>query len=336
MRNYRERLVPNSALSNILTTLMQQWPEHDAFLRKSFDSRSGADWEDAELLADLISQIENHKTHDLNASYRWLCDVLLEEEKYFRRFDRYQRETLQQVRENIYDNSEFMAKYIKGLLASQLFFSNHAKAFSFLRRRFFPMIQNKAGGFRHLEIGPGHGLLLYLAAESGQAKELWGWDISPTSLAQTRESIAKLGVTAPVYLEQADASSAKNFPVSFDSIVLSEVLEHTENPGEILGSLKPVLAPGGKIFINFPVNSPAPDHLYLLRTIEQVEDLVKEQGFQIEVSEEVPMTGKTLDQARKHRATINCLLVLCARSLCFALTDLSGVLLDFGKILAIA
>ena len=54
----------------------------------------------------------------------------------------------------------------------------------------------------------------------------------------------------------------------YDSIVVSEVLEHMENPLAAL-SLKKLLRPGGYIYVNMPANSPCPDHLFLIREPEK-------------------------------------------------------------------
>ena len=83
------------------------------------------------------------------------------------------------------------------------------------------------------------------------------------------------------------------------------MLEHLEEPLPALKILYGLLAPGGRIFVNAPVNSPAPDHLYLFRTPEEVRDMVKEAGFEIADTLYAPPSGASLDKARRQELSIS-------------------------------
>lgn len=61
--------------------------------------------------------------------------------------------------------------------------------------------------------------------------------------------------------------------------------------------------------MNVPINSPAPDHLFLLRSTEEAVHFMKDAGFEIERAEFFPMTNHTLDQARKHQLTISACII---------------------------
>jgi hypothetical protein len=52
-------------------------------------------------------------------------------------------------------------------------------------------------------------------------------------------------------------------------------------------------------------NCGGPDHLYLLRTPEEAVDLVREAGFEPLDTAFFPMTGASLERARKHALTIS-------------------------------
>ena len=50
-----------------------------------------------------------------------------------------------------------------------------------------------------------------------------------------------------------------NIPVpdqSYDAVVLTQVLEHTQNPNEVLLEMNRILKPGGRLLISVPLNSP--------------------------------------------------------------------------------
>src|SRR5262249_8035122 len=108
-----------------------------------------------------------------------------------------------------------------------------------------------------------------------------------------------------VHLVRQDVFDATGAVPRFDSVVISEVLEHLEEPLRALCSLKEWMRPSGRIWINMPVNSPAPDHLYLLRTPEEMLELIAAARLVLKEYRVFPMTGVTLERERKHELTIN-------------------------------
>jgi 2-polyprenyl-3-methyl-5-hydroxy-6-metoxy-1,4-benzoquinol methylase len=200
---------------------------------------------------------------------------------------------------------------MNGLLISQVWWENHTRVIDYYCREFLP--QNK-DGYAHLEIGPGHGLLLYSAAQDSRASTVTAWDLSDASLAATRDALTRLTVPREVRLEKRNLFDAPTGEQRFDSIVLSEVCEHLEDPESALTKLRDHLAPRGRLFVNVPVNSPAPDHIYLLRTPEEAADMVRSSGYDIVEQRFFPVTGHSEERARKNQLTISCVIVGTARA----------------------
>ncbi len=69
------------------------------------------------------------------------------------------------------------------------------------------------------------------------------------------------------------------------------------------------LRPGGRLFLNIPVNSPAPDHIYLWRDPEEIRAMIIDHGYEIESFSALPPTGKTLEQAKKFNLDISCIAI---------------------------
>lgn len=157
-------------------------------------------------------------------------------------------------------------------------------------------------------IGLGHGLFLALAANHSPLGRFVGWDISPTSLERTRVALDRMGVLDRVRLNLHDAGRSDMFGDAerFDRIVMSEVLEHLEDPGAVLRSILPLLADDGRMWINVPINSPAPDHMTLFEDVESVERLVASCGLEPLSVRAFPMGGTSLDKALSSRLTISC------------------------------
>ena len=185
-----------------------------------------------------------------------------------------------------------------GLLMSQAIWSNHIQSNDFFIEKFLP--QRKKGG-EHLEIGPGHGLLLYFAARGGEAVE--GWDVSSESLEHTAKCASQLGIGERVRLTQRNIFESPTG--AYDSVVLSEVLEHVEKPREALAVLGGLLAPGGITYINVPVNAPTTDHITLFRAPEEVVDLVRQSGLEVVEALFAPAAGYSEERARKLSGTIS-------------------------------
>ena len=61
--------------------------------------------------------------------------------------------------------------------------------------------------------------------------------------------------------------------------------------------------------INAPVNSPAPDHLALFKTPEEIVDLVGAAGFEVIDTLFSPPSGSTLERARKLNLAISTVIV---------------------------
>lgn len=276
------------------------FPEHKDYLAKRFADLPPEQLRFADDVAGLILRIGGSDIATICQDYRWLTDRILEEELFFRRNKRYRLSKFQDALEQIYNDHAYMTHYMNGLLATQLWWRNHTDVLHYFRDRF---VAGNPQGFSHLEIGPGHGLFLYMAASSPLCGSAEGWDVSDSSVDSTRKALDAMELSREVELRAVNMFAAPER--TFQSITFSEVLEHLEQPLEALHILHRLLAPGGRIFINAPVNSPAPDHLYLFRTPEEVAAMVEQAGFRIEGTLFAPCTGATLERARKQQLCVS-------------------------------
>lgn len=295
-----------SHLESLVKGLLDLWPEHEKFLHKSFQDRDDVEIELSHELADLIARITEGTPGDFFRSYKWTCEQLNAEEIYFRRNNTYRHTKVSDVMDFVYGNAEYMTRYVQGLLLSQIFWRNHVGALSYMKTK---LLEKQDEGFSHLEIGPGHGLLLYLAASHPHCVYAEGWDISEASVVETKKCLHRMGSLGNTALRLQDANLVPSESREFDSIVLSEVLEHVEDPKTLLLNIQQRLSKKGKLYINVPVNCPAPDHIYLLRSTEEASSLIMSAGLTINDYKYIPMTGFSLERAEKLSATISCVFV---------------------------
>ena len=290
-------------LSQLIATLVRVWPDHETFLARRFKDCDVSDLDLCETLAGIIMTLAGEGLEDYCHDYQWTCNLLMEEELYFCRTGSPRYTTFAEADKHVYSNDAVMGRYINGLFLSQLLWGNQTRVLKFFVDTF--LTSSPAGG-RLLEIGPGHGLSLYFAAGRPNLGPIEAWDISEASIAATRHILQKMNIEQSVTLRRIDLFQKTAEDTAFQDVVLSEVLEHLETPREALLKIRDIMAPGGRLFLNVPCNSPAPDHISLFDSPEAIFDLATTAGFVLEENRIYPTTGYSEERARKAKITMSC------------------------------
>lgn len=291
------------ATARIAAHVIAAWPEHAAYLERSFAARSPAIHATVERAAEATERLIAGREAQVAADYRWTCDQLREEELFFHREGRYRRSTFAAALADIYSDHDYMLRYVNGLLLTQILWFNHAATLDMLVT---DVLARQTTPFDYLEVGPGHGLMVWFAAHHPHARHLEAWDVSAVSLAETHAALTTMGVTKPVTLTEMDIlGPTPTLARPYNLIVISEVLEHLEDPARALAFLRSAIAPDGTIFINVPLNSPSPDHIYLFETPDEVRTLVETAGFRVETLTPFVTQNRDLAKALKNRITVS-------------------------------
>jgi 2-polyprenyl-3-methyl-5-hydroxy-6-metoxy-1,4-benzoquinol methylase len=289
------------ATSLVAETVLKCWPEHERYIRRSLSVRSDEVLETTEMLARAALTLAGPRLAEVARHYRWTCDRLHEEEIEFHRSGRYRLSSFTEADREVYSNSDYMEKYVDGLLFSQVLWVNHAESCNFFFRE---IPRNLKPGGRLLEIGPGHGLMLNLAMSRFGLACTTAWDISPVAVEQTRRALALLGA------EKAELCVRNIMEIqpgeeSYDLVVLSEILEHLEDPKAAMRQIRGVVGKDGLVFVNVPINSPSPDHLYLMQCIEDAEALLTETGFIVMAKGAFATQGHPIEKALRNRISVS-------------------------------
>ncbi|WP_169237887.1 class I SAM-dependent methyltransferase [Candidatus Roseilinea sp. NK_OTU-006] len=116
---------------------------------------------------------------------------------------------------------------------------------------FYPAVAEFIGdvrGQRVLDAGCGAGQLLVELHRRNPTAELYGLEISSANVDKAR---THLGDAA--HIMQASLTNLPPLPAAFfDTVILTEVLEHLRSPLQALLALKPLLKPQGAFVITFP------------------------------------------------------------------------------------
>ena len=295
-------IAPYPSIKRIVDVVCGIWPEHARYILKSMTPRDDTMMQTTETLAQAAIVLAEDRLEEIAHHYRWTCDQLRAEELFFHREGRYRFSTFAEADEAVYSDAEYMKKYMDGLLISQILWFNHAASCDFFLSATPDLLGKRR---RYLEIGPGHGLMMYLALRDFDLDSAAAWDLSAVSIAQTQAALEKLGYDGCEFSVQ-NVTEATDKAGAYDLLVISEVLEHLEDPKSVMRSLCKLINPDdGLIFVNVPINSPSPDHLYLMETLNDARALLTDTGFEI-VSEAFFATqGAAIDRALRNKISIS-------------------------------
>ncbi len=308
--DYLIYLIENTKyFSEIINLIIKTFPEHKSSIKRSFYKLEKKDLEIIEYISKFICEISEEKLNEFVKDYKWLCKEMIVYQFLFRKNKGYRFKSNKEIFTKIYSEKDYMRKYLNGLLISQIIWSNHYLS----TINFVNFIDNFFKNSTFLEIGPGHGLYLSIASKSLNFSKLEGWDISKTSLLTTKTNLERISIFEDdnLKLKKIDINKAIDVKYHdfFDLVVISEVLECVENPSLVLKNIYELLSLNGSLYINFPINSPAPDNIYLLDNIENIEQLLIKNKFQVISKYEFPSMGLSLKDAKITQSSISCVMV---------------------------
>jgi hypothetical protein len=86
---------------------------------------------------------------------------------------------------------------------------------------------------------------------------------------------------------------------------MGEVLEHVSNPDQLLSRLLTLLSDAGKAFVTTSINSPAVDHVYHFKSVEDVRTMINDSGLAIIREQVLPVENLPMEEIISRRITIN-------------------------------
>jgi hypothetical protein len=277
-------------------------PMHRKFLRRASEDLTDAERGELETYIAFLMR-EGCTAEELAASYLTIVDDTFVEELRFRQTGRYRFSTFAEAQSTVYDNREYMRRYMIGLALSSFWWANHMKMRRFFQRQ-LPLLAARSGLYR--EVGPGHGMYFLECMRNCGFDSYEGIDISPTSVEMTRRvidsrffgSFPRARIILADFLDDSPLAAA-------EALVMGEVLEHVEDPRAFLRRAHATTVQDPIFFLTTCINAPAVDHLYNPETIDNLERLFLENGFLVRDKCIVPRDGATLDECIADRLAIN-------------------------------
>lgn len=238
-------------------------------------------------------------------SYLFVVNMIKEEQYYFVANGRYRNSTFEDVNRAVYQNQEYMEKYMIGLSLSDYLWKQHLKMISF-----FEDIIEKLKGDCYLEIGPGFGQYFIRAMQVHGYKKYLAVDISPTSVKKCQAYLKYCGIQENEYKVMKQNFFEFSSVEKFDFIVMGEVLEHVEDPLKMLQKIASLLKGNGLAYIATVINTPAIDHIYLFHSEKEVFDLVETAGFEVKSYICAPAGEMSMETAQKRNLSVNIAMLL--------------------------
>src|SRR5271163_4483983 len=111
-------------------------PRHIPFLSRRFTSCSEGELRLCDSIAQQIIQLAGHEIDAYFAGYDFICEIQKREEIYFRRHNSYRLKSVSEAISEVYGNRPYMQNYMRGLLMTQVFWSNHSASIDFFLNDF--------------------------------------------------------------------------------------------------------------------------------------------------------------------------------------------------------
>lgn len=240
----------------------------------------------------------NEKSIDFGIDcYLHMIDDMLEERFKFIREGKYSNSSFDDVEKRIYSNPEIMTYHMHGLVLAQfLWFDQYERILFFINN----INKYAKGGKKYLEIGGGHGLYLNQALNLLTEIEKFDLvDISQSSLDLAKGIINSTKVN--YFLKNIfDFRESE----TYDFITMGEVLEHVEEPLNLLNKINQLLNKDGFCYITTPINAPMIDHIYLFQNETEIRDMLNLAGFEIMEERSVISEKITEKQAAKFKVPV--------------------------------
>ena len=190
----------------------------------------------------------------------------------------YDNKTYEEAAKEVYQSEEYMHNlYLPGIFLSHYLWEHHYKQQIFYDKAVKPKLP-KSGYF--IDVGVGTGFYSRNLLRDSDMQGI-GCDMSPHSLSYTRTTLEKNNLAERYSCLLGNFYNVHKQLKESDFVLSIEVLEHLEDPQNMINCLFASLKKGGKAMISAAVNAPNADHIYLYRSGQEVEKQLEEAGFKI-------------------------------------------------------
>ena len=296
-------------LQSIVDLISAENPLQKKRIEAFFATRDSEYWRFSEDLSRTLNQgflTSDVARQDAAKSYNKMCMDFLSAQISFRKTGKYRIDDSAVAETEVYNDLEVMRYYMVGLLMSYMFWPIHYELFRVFLQH---LPENDIGSY--LEVGVGHGL--FSSTLLTRFPEVKGTvvDISKMSIQTAREVMKAFDAdTSRLNFIHGDYLKADLGGLTFDFVIMGEVLEHVNDAPGFMARTKNLVAQEGKVYLSTCANCPALDHVYHFHSADEIRDLITGAGFNIISDLALPAEDVPEEDWEKELVTINycCLL----------------------------
>lgn len=268
-------------LQKIIDLIAHENPLQKKRISKFLENQNHEYWEFSEELSRTLNHSflnDNESRSQAAQAYNKMCMDFLKEQIRFRKTGIYRIDDASLAFQQVYDDPKVMRYYMVGLLISYLFWPNHYELFKFFKDNLPSSDKIK----NYLEVGVGHGLFTSNMIRRYPTVDAVAVDISETSILTSREILRTFQIDdKKIKFIHGDYLTVNFQETSFDFIIMGEVLEHVNNAPDFMQRTKELLKKDGVIYLSTCANSPALDHVYHFKSVDEIRNLILISGFEI-------------------------------------------------------
>lgn len=184
------------------------------------------------------------------------------------------------VYQTVYGDENFMRYYHWGVFVTTFGWRHHLPLYKLYRDNFLHRMSLRSGTQMMLDLGCGSGVWHILASRALTDLDVCAVDISPTSIALSRDTVSNLGLSGRINYICADALNYK-LETPADAGVSCFLLEHLENPADLLKNLAVNIAPHGLAFVTCALTAAECDHIFEFKRESEPIAMAEAAGFRL-------------------------------------------------------
>lgn len=217
-------------------------------------------------------------TRSVDAFVQFTTDVNIAQARY-EASGHYEYSSFDEVYELHYSQNETMEGYLWGVYLTNFLWAHHLEICLFFRDRF---VARLAEAKELVEIAPGHGGWGVWALHELPQARLRGFDISPASIEIASSVAAAAGVGDRASYEEKNALDLTRLEAeSADAAICSFLIEHLEQPDQLLAVIAHLLRPGGTAYLTGALTAAQIDHIYEFTHESELVQIAEQQGLRV-------------------------------------------------------